>query len=48
MKHNEPILEPILRNFRLKKVVKNIPKNCNLLDIGCGTTATFLQIQKSK
>ncbi|MCW6037307.1 class I SAM-dependent methyltransferase [Spirulina subsalsa FACHB-351] len=43
MKHNEPLLEPILRNFRLKKVVKNISKNSTLLDIGCGTSATFLK-----
>lgn len=39
----EPILEPILRRLRLSKVLKHIPPNVILLDIGCGTKATFLR-----
>jgi ubiquinone/menaquinone biosynthesis C-methylase UbiE len=39
----EPILEPILRRFRLAKVLKHIPPNVVLLDIGCGTKAAFLR-----
>lgn len=39
----EPILEPILRYFRLSKVLRHIPHNVVVLDIGCGTKATFLR-----
>lgn len=39
----EPILEPILRRLRLSKVLKHIPPNVVLLDIGCGTKAAFLR-----
>jgi ubiquinone/menaquinone biosynthesis C-methylase UbiE len=41
----EPILEPILRHMRIKKVlpvIMNIKKPI-LLDIGCGWEAKFLQ-----
>ncbi|MFH7242162.1 MAG: class I SAM-dependent methyltransferase [Spirulina sp.] len=38
----EPILEPLLRRLRLSKVLKHIPTNVVLLDIGCGTKAAFL------
>jgi ubiquinone/menaquinone biosynthesis C-methylase UbiE len=39
----EPILEPILRRFRLARVAPHIPSNGVLLDIGCGPQATFLR-----
>lgn len=39
----EPILEPILRRFRLARVVPHIPKQATLLDIGCGTQAALLR-----
>ncbi|MDJ0717915.1 MAG: class I SAM-dependent methyltransferase [Prochloraceae cyanobacterium] len=39
----EPLLEPILRWMRLKQVISNIPQNSIILDIGCGTSATFLK-----
>ena len=40
----EQILEPILRNFRIKRILPYLHKykNCNLLDIGCGWNAKFL------
>jgi len=41
-RYREPFLEPILRHFRIKRVVKHIPKGCRLLDVGCGRSATFL------
>lgn len=40
---SEPFLEPILRYLRLKRVISHIPKNSVVLDVGCGTSATFLQ-----
>jgi ubiquinone/menaquinone biosynthesis C-methylase UbiE len=39
----EPVLEPLLRKLRLAKVMPHIPKNSNLLDIGCGPKASFLK-----
>jgi ubiquinone/menaquinone biosynthesis C-methylase UbiE len=39
----EPLLEPLLRKFRLKKVMPHILKGEPLLDVGCGTSATFLK-----
>jgi len=39
----EPFLEPLLRQFRLKRVIGHVPMQANLLDIGCGQTATFLK-----
>jgi ubiquinone/menaquinone biosynthesis C-methylase UbiE len=39
----EPFLEPILRKFRIKRVIKHIPQGCRLLDVGCGHSATFLR-----
>ena len=42
----EELLEPILRNVRIRKVrkylTKYITKNCILCDIGCGSNAKFL------
>ncbi|MDB9539121.1 class I SAM-dependent methyltransferase [Anabaenopsis arnoldii] len=40
---SEALLEPILRRLRLWRVQPHIPKNSLLLDIGCGTKATFLK-----
>lgn len=39
----EPILEPLLRQFRLRRVVNHIPPQAKLLDVGCGTAAAFLR-----
>jgi ubiquinone/menaquinone biosynthesis C-methylase UbiE len=41
----EPILEPLLRMFRIKQVLPyiNIYKNVDLLDIGCGWEAQLLK-----
>lgn len=39
----EPILEPLLRRLRLAKVMPYIPRDSNLLDIGCGPKASFLK-----
>jgi len=42
---NEPILEPLLRRFRIRQVlpyVKRYPQ-CALLDIGCGWEAKLLR-----
>ena len=41
-RYKEPFLEPILRHFRIKRVIKHIPRGCRLLDVGCGHSATFL------
>ncbi|BAY31821.1 type 11 methyltransferase [Nostoc carneum NIES-2107] len=40
---NEAFLEPILRHLRLKRVISHIPKDSAVLDVGCGTAATFLK-----
>lgn len=39
----EPLLEPLLRRLRLRKVMPYILKGQPLLDVGCGTAATFLR-----
>lgn len=39
----EPVLEPILRWMRLQKIIRRIPKNSVVLDIGCGVSAVFLK-----
>lgn len=39
----EPLLEPLLRRFRLQKVMPHILRGQPLLDVGCGTSATFLR-----
>ncbi|MEM7062883.1 MAG: methyltransferase domain-containing protein [Cyanobacteria bacterium P01_B01_bin.77] len=39
----EPLLEPLLRQLRLRKVMPHILKHEALLDIGCGPSATFLR-----
>jgi len=45
----EPLLEPILRSFRIKRVLREIKKvpQCMLLDIGCGVNHVFLSSIKS-
>ena len=42
-RYKEPFLEPVLRQFRIKRVIKHIPHGCRLLDVGCGRSATFLR-----
>ena len=43
MPYKEPFLEPALRWMRLQRVIRHIPKNSVVLDVGCGTGATFLR-----
>lgn len=43
MLKKEPTLEPILREMRLRRVISQIPEKSVLLDVGCGTSATFLK-----
>jgi ubiquinone/menaquinone biosynthesis C-methylase UbiE len=43
MAQREALLEPLLRQFRLRKISSCIPKNSILLDVGCGKNATFLK-----
>ena len=38
----EPFLEPLLRKLRLQRVISHVPNNSVILDIGCGTSAAFL------
>lgn len=45
--NKEPFLEPILRKLRIRKIIRYIPKDCNLCDFGCGTDAFFLSTIKS-
>ncbi|MBH8566848.1 class I SAM-dependent methyltransferase [Nostoc sp. CENA67] len=40
---SEPILEPILRYLRLRRVIRHIPQGSVVLDIGCGNKAAFLK-----
>ena len=44
MTRNEPFLEPILREMRLRRVISHIPKNSVVLDVGCGSSAAFLKV----
>lgn len=39
----EPILESLLRDLRYAKIVKHIPLNKNVLDLGCGYNYFLLQ-----
>jgi SAM-dependent methyltransferase len=39
----EELLEPYLRKLRIGKIIKHIPENCILCDVGCGFEAKFLQ-----
>lgn len=45
---SEPFLEPILRWMRLRQVITEIPPQSIVLDIGCGTKATFLKAIEPK
>lgn len=42
---NEPILEPLLRSMRMRRIVPYVKRypECNLLDIGCGWEAKLLR-----
>lgn len=40
---HEAYLEPILRELRVRRVIAYIPPGAQLLDIGCGRSATFLK-----
>jgi ubiquinone/menaquinone biosynthesis C-methylase UbiE len=44
----EPFLEPILRQMRLRRVLPHISQNAIVLDVGCGTSAAFLQAISTK
>lgn len=44
----EPILESFLSYFRAKKVVKYIPQNSRVLDLGCGYNGFFLKNNRNK
>ncbi len=39
----EPYLEPLLRWMRLRRVMRHIPNDSILLDVGCGRSAAFLK-----
>ncbi|GAP95701.1 class I SAM-dependent methyltransferase [Leptolyngbya sp. NIES-2104] len=39
----EPLLEPLLRWLRLRRVIAEIPENAIVLDVGCGRSAAFLR-----
>ncbi|NDJ17370.1 class I SAM-dependent methyltransferase [Myxacorys almedinensis] len=39
---SEVLLEPLLRKLRVRQVVRQIPANAKLLDIGCGRSAVLL------
>lgn len=38
----EPILEPLLRHFRFRKILRHISPNSIVVDIGCGHTPHLL------
>ncbi|MBE9013957.1 class I SAM-dependent methyltransferase [Pseudanabaenaceae cyanobacterium LEGE 13415] len=39
----EPLLEPLLRWLRLRRVIAEIPEHSIVLDVGCGRNAAFLK-----
>ena len=39
----EPILEPVLRWMRMRRVTPYIKKSSNVLDVGCGRSAALLR-----
>lgn len=43
MPYKEPLLEPALRWMRLQRVMRHIPRNSVVLDVGCGIGAAFLR-----
>jgi 2-polyprenyl-3-methyl-5-hydroxy-6-metoxy-1,4-benzoquinol methylase len=44
----KPLLTPLQRALRIRKIVKYIPDNSNLCDVGCGANAFFLKSICSK
>lgn len=42
-KMREPLLEPLLRWLRLRRVIAEIPAGSIVLDVGCGRSAAFLR-----
>lgn len=44
----EPLLEPLLRWLRLRRVIAEIPEHAIVLDVGCGRTAAFLSAIESR
>ncbi len=46
--NEEPLFEKILRYLRFKKVIKYIPRNSKVLDLGCGYQGKLLQLISSK
>ncbi|BAU11722.1 type 11 methyltransferase [Leptolyngbya sp. NIES-3755] len=42
-KEREPLLEPVLRWLRLRRVIAEIPEHSIVLDVGCGRKAAFLK-----
>lgn len=38
----EPFFEPIFRKLRIRKIIKYIPPNSIVCDMGCGTVGEFL------
>lgn len=47
MSSKEPLLEPLLRWMRLRRVMPHIPQKSVVLDIGCGRKAAFLKALSS-
>jgi len=39
----EPIFEPLLRWFRIRRVIAQVPLGATVLDVGCGRSAKFLR-----
>src|SRR3989344_2584067 len=44
----EPFMEPILRYWRIRRIIKNIQPKARLCDIGCGYNARFLHTIKDR
>jgi ubiquinone/menaquinone biosynthesis C-methylase UbiE len=44
----KPLLTPLQRILRIRKIVKYIPDNCVLCDVGCGAKAFFLKSISSR
>lgn len=40
---SEPFLEKILSTLRFEKIIKHIPENSKILDLGCGYNGNFLK-----
>lgn len=44
----EPLLEKILSAWRFRKIIRHIPKNARVLDLGCGFNGKLLQKIREK